>query len=50
MPFGSTGTLATVPGGFAIIVEGEVIGRLGTGGAAAEQDVYIALAALGLRP
>lgn len=45
------GDFSNVPGGFPIIVEGQVIGGVGAGGARVEEDVIVAraaLAALGL--
>ncbi len=47
------GDFTANPGGFPIIVEGQVIGGVGAGGGNAEQDVAVAkaaLAAVGLEP
>ena len=40
------GDFTNVPGGFPIIVNGEVIGAVAAGGAKIEQDVMVAEAAL----
>jgi glc operon protein GlcG len=40
------GDFTNVPGGFPIVVEGEVIGAVAAGGAKIEQDVEVAKAAL----
>lgn len=40
------GDFSNVPGGFPIVVEGQVIGGVGAGGARVEEDVIIAQAAL----
>jgi uncharacterized protein GlcG (DUF336 family) len=40
------GDFTNVPGGFPIVVDGEVVGGVGAGGARVEQDVEIARAAL----
>jgi uncharacterized protein GlcG (DUF336 family) len=40
------GDFTNIPGGFPIIVRGEVIGAIAAGGAAIEQDVAVAKAAL----
>jgi glc operon protein GlcG len=40
------GDFTNVPGGFPIIVENQVVGGVGAGGAKVEQDVEIARAAL----
>jgi glc operon protein GlcG len=45
------GDFTNIPGGFPIVVEGQVVGGIGAGGAKIEQDVEVgkaALAALGL--
>jgi glc operon protein GlcG len=47
------GDFTNVPGGFPIVVEGQVIGAVAAGGAKIEEDVLVAkaaLAALGLSP
>jgi uncharacterized protein GlcG (DUF336 family) len=41
------GDFTNVPGGFPIVVDGEVIGAVAAGGAKIEQDVEVAKAALG---
>ena len=41
------GDFTNVPGGFPIVVAGEVIGAIAAGGASIEQDVLVAQAALG---
>ena len=40
------GDFTNVPGGFPIVVDGEVIGAVAAGGAKIEQDVEVAKAAL----
>jgi glc operon protein GlcG len=40
------GDFTNVPGGFPIIVEGQVVGAVAAGGASIEQDVMVAKAAL----
>ena len=40
------GDFTNVPGGFPIVVEGQVVGGIGAGGARTEQDVEVAQAAL----